>query len=631
MKRAFQISCASLLLIIEVNAQTFDWAKSFGGSMEDRGACLVVDVSGNIYTTGFFSGTVDFDPGLGTTNLTSVGNKSAFIQKLDPSGNFVWAKKFNDAFVRSTIIDSSGNIYSTGNFHGLSDFDPGAGTTNIPTTGGNDCFIQKLDSSGNLIWVKTFGSIFEDIGYAIAIDDSGNVFTTGTFSETIDFDPGVGTAFLSSTGGKSCFVQKLDSSGNYLWAKSFAGPGCSPKAIAVDPWGNVLITGGFGGTFDFDPGPGSATYSSVGISDVFIQKLDPSGNFLWAMRYGGVSDDAGISINVDVTGNVYTTGVFGSTVSFNPKVGGSYLTSKGYSDVFILKTGPSGNTLWAKSFGGFSPEYGRSILDKAGNVYTVGSFLSDTVDFDPGAGTTNLISSGLWEVFVQKLSSSGHFLWAKSFGGTNNDHGEFVTVDDLGNVYTTGCFRGIADFDPEAGISNLTSSGDYDVFIHKFIPCTSNNVSDVTTQLDGVTISANNVFANYQWLDCNNNYAVVPGETNQSFTPVVNGNYAVELNEGGCIDTSACVAISTVGNLETQFDRTIRIFPNPTSKIFTIDLGSEEVSIQVIIRDALGRSVYFSNHTNTATIHCSLEATAGMYFIEIVSGMNIARLKLMLE
>ncbi|PKP45079.1 MAG: hypothetical protein CVT94_19010 [Bacteroidetes bacterium HGW-Bacteroidetes-11] len=391
------------------SAQTFEWAKSFGGSSDDTGYSIAVDASGNVYTTGCYSGTVDFDPGAGTAYLTSAERTDVFVQKLDTSGNFLWAKSFGENFFDcgySIAVDASGNVYTTGIFEGTVDFDPGAGTANLTSVEFTDVFVQKLDAYGNFLWARSFGGSSSDQGLSITLDASGNVYTTGFFQWTVDFDPGAGTADLTSVRGSDVFVQKLDASGNFLWAKSFGGYSDDyGYSIAVDASENVYTTGYFERTVDFDPGVGTANLTSVGARDVFVQKLDVSGNFLWAKSFGGSSYDIGHSIKVDASGNVYTTGYFERTVDFDPGAGTANLTSAGSTDVFVQKLDTSGNFLWAKSFGDWFDDYGYSIaVDASGNVYTTGFFKLE-VDFDPGAGTANLTSVGDADVFIQKLGS----------------------------------------------------------------------------------------------------------------------------------------------------------------------------------------------------------------------------------
>ncbi|MEO5571220.1 MAG: SBBP repeat-containing protein [Bacteroidia bacterium] len=461
-------------LVNNANSQNFLWAKQMGGTNIDQSFSIAVDINGNVYTTGIFSGTADFDPGLGTYYLTSAGNYDIFVSKLDPSGNFLWAKQLGGAvldYVNSIAVDSSGNVYTTGYFKDTADFDPGIGTYYLISDASYDIFVSKLDASGNFVWAKQMGGISNDeVGYSIAVDVGENAYTTGFFNGTADFDPGTGTYNLTSAGNyPDIFVSKLDASGNFLWAKQLGGTDADwGFSIAVDTSGNVYTTGTFVDTADFDPGTGTYNLTSAGNADVFISKLDAFGNFLWAKRLGGINGDTGYSIAVDATGNVYTTGTFSGTADFDPGIGTYNLTSAGGNDIFVSKLDASGNFLWAKQLGGVNnADGGYSIaVDATGNVYTTGIFI-DTADFDPGMGIYNLISAGLTDIFVSKLDTAGNFLWAKQMGGTNTDAGSSIEVDASGNVYATGYFNVTADFDPSSGTYNMTSTGADDIFVVK--------------------------------------------------------------------------------------------------------------------------------------------------------------------
>ncbi len=428
----------AILITIGVSlahAQTFEWARSFGGSSYDEGRSIKVDASGNLYTTGYFVGTVDFDPGAGTANLTSVASVDVFVQKLDASGNFQWARSFGSGGSSFDIgfsikTDTAGNVYTTGYFEGTGDFDPGAGTAILSSAGSADVFIQKLGASGNFLWARSFGGLAYDGGGSSTIDPSGNVYTIGYFAGTVDFDPGAGTANLNSVGSRDIFVQKLDTYGNFLWARSFGDSSDDyGVSISVDPSGNVYTTGTFLGTVDFNPGAGIANLTSAGNIDVFVQKLDASGNFLWARSFGSTSNNFVSSISVDALGNVYTSGIFVGTVDFDPGAGTANLTSAGGDDIFVQKLDASGNFLWARPFGGsFNEDVSSITIDASGSIYSTGIF-EGTVDFDPGTGTASLSSAGDRDVFVQKLDASGNFLWARSFGGSSSDEGFSITVD----------------------------------------------------------------------------------------------------------------------------------------------------------------------------------------------------------
>lgn len=172
-----------------------------------------VDGSGNVYTTGCFEDTVDFDPGSGTANRTSNGNSDIFVHKMDGDGNFMWARRMGEDddnqgfdYGLGVAVDASGDVYTTGKYSGSIDIDPGAGTSTLPYGGG--IFVQKLDSDGIFVWGKGILGGFIDAGVEVFVDASGNVLVTGYFSRTVDFDSGPDTANLTAaTSGSTSGVE----------------------------------------------------------------------------------------------------------------------------------------------------------------------------------------------------------------------------------------------------------------------------------------------------------------------------------------------------------------------------------------------------------------------------------------
>jgi len=283
----FPFLCMLVLLSFSLIGHSQDvnlaWATQVGEIGTTINGYAVPDAAGNVYTLGYFYGTIDADPGPGTYELTSSGSGDNFLYKLDAAGNFVWAKQWSTGGYtsqNSVAIDATGNVYITGYFSGTVDFDPGAGTYNLTaagSTGMSDMFLCKLDAAGNFLWAKQSGGPSNDIGYAIGLDAAGNVYTTGIFRGTADFDPGPGTYNLTSAGIDDIFISKLDGAGNFVWAKSVGGPsGEQPGSIAVDAAGNVYIAGSFNDIVDLDPGPGTVTLTPIGSTDGFVIKLTPA-------------------------------------------------------------------------------------------------------------------------------------------------------------------------------------------------------------------------------------------------------------------------------------------------------------------------------------------------------------------
>ena len=388
-------------------AGNFVWAKQMGGISGERGYSVAVDNNGNVYTTGYFWGTCDFDPGSGTYNLNSGPYSAIFVSKLDAAGNFVWAKKMGGTGSDEgsyMVIDNNGNVYSTGQFSGVCDFDPGPGTYNLTSFGEVDCFVSKLDASGNFVWATHMGGPGSAGGKSITVDNNENVYSAGIFSDTCDFDPGNGIYNLTSSGFHDIFVSKLDAAGNFVWAKQLGGTEYSDvSSVAVDNVGSVYTAGYFEGTCDFDPTSGNYNLTSFGSSDIFISKLDASGNFVWAKQIGGFNTENGFSVALDDIGNIYTTGFFDGTCDFDPGSGVYNLTSFNL-DIFISKLDAAGNFVSAIQMGGIaSLSEGHSIaVDNIENVYITG-YLTDTCDFDPSSETYNLGSFGDYDIFVAKF------------------------------------------------------------------------------------------------------------------------------------------------------------------------------------------------------------------------------------
>jgi len=466
---------AGLLLLFpaEARAQSLVWARQVAGSNSQEGRAMALDAAGNVYVTGHLWGNADFDPGPGVLNLTSSGPEDVFVMKLDVNGDLVWAKLLGAHEAYSLALDTAGNVYTTG-FFTSGDFDPGPGTYNMTGAGQEEVFISKLDNNGDFAWAKKIGSTGEDIGYGVTVGSSGDIFVAGAFEGVVDFDPGTGVSNLTSAGAKDIFILKLNSAGNFVYAKRMGGSNDDiVQGLAVDQPGNVYTAGYFSGTADFDPGTGTLNITSAGFLDGFISKLNASGNLVFGKAIQGPYWDACFAISLDPWANILVGGYFEGTVDFDPGPGTYFCNSViGSYDAFAAKYSSSGNIIWAKDFGDFSQEITRALtVDSAGSVYVTGDFC-DTVDFDPGPGVHELHSEGpANDEFICKLDSGGNFRWAKDIGGSFNELAHEICVDMYRNVHLCGVFNGVSDLEPDTGVVNFTSAGAGDLFALKMNPC----------------------------------------------------------------------------------------------------------------------------------------------------------------
>ncbi|MBL7860947.1 MAG: VCBS repeat-containing protein, partial [Cyclobacteriaceae bacterium] len=460
------------------------WAFSMGGVTSDAGTGIATDASGNVYVAGSFSGTVDFDPGPGTTNLTGGGK---FLCKFDTNGILISAIALPGtlSFDIPLAVDAADNLYLAGSFTGTADFDPGAGVFNLTSAGSSDIFVLKLSSTGSFIWAKRMGSTSLDRANALALDVNGNVHITGTFNGTVDFDPGAGTANLTSAGATDAFIQKLDNAGNYMWARRVGGTSSldTGNGIVLDRNDNVLVTGRFDGTVDFDPGAAVNNLTSVGGGDVFVLKLTSAGIFDWAKSMGGTFADEGIDIVCDAFDNVYTTGDFRSnTADFDPGPGTFNLTPTGSEEVFLSGLDAAGNFMWAiasQGAAGSSVYQPELSLDATGNIILIGVIEDAPADLDPGICVTNISTNGV-TAFIVKLRP-----------GTISSCGPTITITQQPASPTYACENSSASFTTAAtGTTNITyqwQKYDGSVFVDLPNNATYSGVSMATLIINNVS------------------------------------------------------------------------------------------------------------------------------------------------
>lgn len=426
-------------------APQWDWAVRGGGLEYDIGCCTAVDELGNVYVAGEFAGTVSY----GVTSFTSRGNVDIMVGKLNSNHEWVWVRQAGGTSVDRVLgiaTDDAGNVYVTGEFSETATF----ATTEITSYGGRDIYVAKLNEGGFLQWVTQAGSTANDVGNAIAVNDSNYIYVTGSCSENASFSP----YSLPGFGNTDIFVAKMDTGGNWLWTRGAGGTGMDVgQAIAVDNYGNSFVTGFFFNTATF----GTTNLTSNGDADMFIAKLNTMGGLTGAFHAGGTSSDRGTGIALDIQGNIYISGSYWVSITFGPY----FLLNQGSEDFFVVKMNSGAIYQWARSAGGEDYDAGLAIAaDTNGNTYVTGYF-SGTATF----ATTTLTSSGTTDAFVAKLDTNGFLGWVIQMGGDSADIGWSICTNNLGGIFVTGSFLNTAAF----GSTILTSMGIDDTFLGKLI------------------------------------------------------------------------------------------------------------------------------------------------------------------
>ncbi len=437
-----------------------------GGSNDDIGNGIAVDESGNMYVTGYtFDGMPDYpvtDDSMHSGGSDPYDCQDIFITKLSANGTMVFSTLIGGSDIErgeSITIDDIGYMYVTGWTASTTDYPVTNGSTH---TGGTDVFVTKLSPTGKMDFSTLIGGLKDDRAYDIAIDSSRNMYVSG-YTDYANTNYPV-TDSSKHKGESDVFVTKLSSTGIIIFSTliggSFSDVG---KSIAVDKSRHAYVTG-----YTFDAWNSLADYPVTdgsthnGITDVFVTKLTLGGGIAFSTLIGGSNSDHSNSIAIDNSGNTY---VAGHTNSIGYPV--TNLSSlKGGHDVFVTRISPAGVITFSTFIGGSEADYGKGIaLDGSKNIYVTGFTRSTDYPVTDGSRYTG----GVSEVFVTRIDPLfGGLTFSTLIGGSLNESGSDIAVDDSGNVYVTGRTQDSAiDFPVTDGSS---PNGAYDVFVTKITP-----------------------------------------------------------------------------------------------------------------------------------------------------------------
>ncbi len=642
----------------------YDWTNQLGSTNSEDAKDVVVAMDNSIYVVGQFMNTVDFNPGPAVNSFTVI-IPTGYIAHYASDGTFINAFPLLSSQItscNSIEVDDSNNIYVSGNFSNSVDFDPSANTNILSAAGTSDLFLAKYNSAHQLVWVRQYGGTLNtfnnDLDYK-----KGRLVINGKFNGSVNFAP---TISYTTAGSYDIFALCVDKNGIFKWAKTFGNMNNEDtRCITQDDNKNVYIGATFTGTIDVNPNTSivnNITSNGINGGDVLILKLDSLGNYTWVRTLNG----AGAEFIFDIkTHNnyLYANGGFSWTVDFDPGLGFDTINSNGGLQSYAWQLDLNGNHNWVRTLGNTSADFydGRTIsFSKSGNPYFMGIF-EGAANFNH-QGSNVLSSKGAFDIYVLALKPNGDYSWATTLGGTDNDIGLGIATDTSDNLTLCGFFRATVDFNAWAGVNNFTATASSpanlaDAFLTKWRVCeTESNIIDsicgkaytwnnqvitvagiytaifanadscdstvvlnisfvqidTSTTINQQTITASQSNATYQWYECSNWQPIV-GATQQSYAPNKGGTFAVLITYNGCTDTSSCRTFIplNVGNIASNFG--LKIYPNPANNILMISNYSLIKSIKIYSME--GKTI-ISKKLESNWIDISA-FTKGSYIVEV--------------
>ena len=403
-----------------------------GGDDDDIGYGIAVDTSGNAYVVGrTFSTEATFPVNVGP-DLTYNGVSDAFVAKVNAAGTALVYCGYiggNDAeYGFGIALDGSGNAYVTGQTESTEATFPVSVGPGLTHNGGvDDAFVAKVNAAGTALdYCGYIGGNSDDIGYGIAVDNSGHAYVTGeTTSTEATFPVTVGPdlTFNGPFGGSDAFVAKVNAAGTGLDYCGYIGGSGNDQGygIAVDSSGNAYVTGITDSTESTFPVTVGPDLTHNGGTDAFVAKLNAAGTALVYCGYiGGDDNDAGLAISVDTSGNAYVTGGTVSTEATFPVAVGPDLTFNGGTvDAFVAKVNAVGAGLvYCGYIGGGGDDTGYGIaVDGSGNAYVMGDTFSTEASFPVTVGPDLTYNEGSYDVLVAKITESTGVFASSDFDG----------------------------------------------------------------------------------------------------------------------------------------------------------------------------------------------------------------------
>ncbi len=652
------------LFLTKLNSQgNISWLRQFVGTADRFLSDMATDHKGNVYLTGSFNGFFDIDPGQGVDSLLGVVNTEGYFTSLDSAGIHRWGGALisnNTGRASAIAVDQNQYVYITGEFTQTLDADPGPSQASITARGGVDAFIGIYDHNGRYRSVRQItSSVGNEFSRGIAVDKGGNIYSTGTFNWLCDFDPRANDSLnLTPFGVEDIFIHKMipctpsfssisdtacDSliapSAREVWSQSgiytdtlINKDGCDSiitinltiRSIARD---TLSLT-----ACDSILGPGSLGW--LNSSGVYRDTLS---------RISGC--DSIILLNLIIYPSTRDTLVINACDSLRSPSGNHlYLNSGFYVDSLQTVNGCDSLlyidlNLSFSSIDTFNIFACDSIQGPNGNWRSVNGLYLDSLQSLDGCDSivyTNLTLFNSASYFIQDTvcdaypSPSGNYLWTNSgtyFDTLSTSNGcdsiiRFqlqVNYSSLDTVSINSC----DEISSPSGRYTYSQSGFYNDTLSTSEACDSVLVIDFNrTQIDTSLavgpgqLTSNQSMGQYQWLDCDAGYTPISGATAQTFQPIENGLYAVEITLNNCVDTSTCVVVADVNLLESEIDG-LKVYPNPFSERFEIAFPAEQSRVELQIIDMQGKQILCKLYSNTQRIELSPRLPKGVYLLKL--------------
>ncbi len=596
------------------------WSKQLTGTADKTITDLKTDNQGNIYMWGYYKTSIVFETTPTPIQLSKSSTRvDAFIAKFSPMGTTLWAKTLvgttGDNYTKSMAIDPSNNIYLTGSFQKTVDFNPDPNTSALITSSSsnqNDAYVLKLNQNGIYQWVKILklNSLNGGVGIeGIGLDNSNSIFLTGTFRGTVDFDPGPDTTLVSvvTTNAPDGYVMKMSSSGVLSWVNRLGSSALeNMSALAMKSNGNVVVAGKAANQVSVSAVHNEVIYqnSTAGKLILYAAEYDTDGNHVKGAVLESTENSNSTAFNnvtdlyIDADDVTHIVGWFRQSIDLNPDTTiVNYVTHNGGGDFFYASYDNNFNLLNGFSIGGSSDDYSSTVIkDTAGGIL-LGGYFRGACDFHPD---TN------FNVVYNSINNAPNMFFARydvcspMFTILNPQicEGENYMLPDSSYADTSVVFS--ATYTAINGCDSIIT-----------INLSVNDLPDAQLSVNNNIITVSQTADTYQWIDCDTELPI-QNEESQTFTATASGNYAVDITINNCTVRSGCENITVVGiNSETNANA-ITIYPNPSNGVLVL---KSNIKDYIVVYDIFGRDIA-SFHLNTdSNFSKTIQLNAGIYFI----------------